>query len=126
MVFSKKRKITILIVIAIVIIVIYYFLNHYPIGTFKYSKQNNKDLNIQISISERLGTFQEAVYNMHVTIEQNGKIYTKYYVTSDNVIFFGLLSRNKKEFIVFNDIWKGYSKCENGNCSDFFITSIFI
>ncbi|HLP39541.1 hypothetical protein [Lacibacter sp.] len=115
-----NKKIIILIIIVSGVGLCYYFFTHYPVGTFKYSTLNAKEPTIKISCSESLGTFQEPVYNMDVSVEQNGTVYRKRYKTSDHLIFFSLLRKNDREFLIVNDHWKGYYKCENGTCSDFF------
>ena len=116
----RKTKITILTVIILLISISYYFFTHYPVGTFTYSPQQSKDLTIRIKVSESLFIFQDPMYNMNVTIKQNQIVYRNRYQTSVNTIFFVLLKRNHKEFVVMNDLWRGYIKCENGKCGDFF------
>jgi hypothetical protein len=117
---SRKIKIIALTVTIIAVAITYYFITHYPVGTFTYAPKNGKDLTIKIKVSEDLFIFQDPIYTMNVTIKQNDHIYRKRYQTSDNRIFFALLKRNKKEFVVINDPWQGYIKCENGECGEFF------
>lgn len=121
--FSRKIKVVFLIALAALAIG-YYFINYFPVGTYLYHGQNDNDLNIKIRISEQLGSFQEPVYNMSITIKNEREIYTTKYTTSDNTIYFAALSRNKKKFVVIDDLWKGCIKCEDGNCGDVFNAGI--
>jgi hypothetical protein len=117
---SRKKILYILSATAFTLLLLFYFLTYYPIGTFKYSKQNNHDLDIEIKVTEDLRGYIDVDYNMDVKISFNGKLYTKSYTTSGDEITFQLLNNKGKECIVIHDDWRGDCKCLDGSCGDFF------
>ncbi|MGG9962902.1 hypothetical protein [Ferruginibacter sp. SUN106] len=119
----KRKKIVIASLITVsALAILYYFFTHYPVGTFKYVKQNDQDLDIEIKITENLDGFIDIDYNMDVKIGFNGKYYTKYYSTSGDEVTFQLLNNKGKKYILIFDNLKDYCKCEDGSCGDFFST----
>jgi len=104
----------------IIIILSYYFYTHFPIGTFDYTNAKNKNFKIRIKVTQQLGTFLEPVYNMSVSIKNRNYNFSKEFKTCDYNLNILVLRKENKEFVVLDNLWSGFCKCDSKLCGDFF------
>lgn len=115
---QKKVLITLTAIIAAAAI-LYYFVTHFPVGTFNHASKNADDPAIEIKMAENLLTFIDADYDISIKIGLNGRWYEKNYETSGDDITLLVLNNNGTKSLSFTDNWKGSVICEGGSCSDF-------
>jgi hypothetical protein len=116
--FNFKK--TLIVIVLVLLILSCYFYMHFPIGTFNYSNGKNREFSIKIQISEQLGTMFEPVYNLSVIIQSDNLIFEKKFETCDDNLNLLLMRKGDREFIILENSWSGFCKCESNKCGDFF------